>query len=146
MLTAYATADQSRSIKQLHVCYYFMGIRLNNVVGVVEMVEMAKTDIKLFVYKHTYSPCTVSSKNSSCFFSVQQNTMEGKRKCNRNGPESLTFCSCNSLEPQMQYLVFSSTYPYLPLMVKTFRTSYIYLVLLFGYSGNVCDLSMPRTI
>ena len=72
-----------------------------------------------------------SGQKSSRFFSVQ-------RKENANGTEtqrkSLTFRSCNSLEPQMLYLVFNSTFPSLPPGAKTLRTSNSYLVLLFSYS------------
>ena len=80
------------------------------------------------------NPYTVADKKSSCFFSVQRNATEGKRQRNGNATESLTFRSCNSLEPQMLYLVFNSTFPSLPLGAKTVRTSNSYLVLLFCYS------------
>ena len=82
---------------------------------------------------------TVADKKSSRFFSVQRNATEGKRQRNGNATESLTFRSCNSLEPQMLYLVFNSTFPSLPPGAKTLRTSNSYLVLLFSYiAGGKC--------
>ena len=65
--------------------------------------------------------------------------MDQKCKWNRNATESLTFRSCNYLKPQMQYLVFHSTFPNLPPYAKIFRTSYYYL-LLFSYSGEYAIL------
>ena len=77
--------------------------------------------IRIYIntYIHTYS----SGQKSSHFFSVQQNATEGKRKRNGNATESLTFRSCNSLEPQMLYLLFNSTFPNLPPGAKTLEVN-----------------------
>ena len=82
-----------------------------------------------FIISHT-----VVDKKSSRFFSVQRNATEGKCQWNGNATESLTFHSCNSLEPQMLYLMFNSTFPSLPPGAKTLWMSNSYLVFLFSYS------------
>ena len=76
---------------------------------------------------------TVADKKRFRFFSMQQNATEGKRKHNGSTTESM-FHFCISLEPQMSYLVFNSTFPNLPPQAKTLRMSNSYFVLLFSYS------------